>query len=416
MRSICSIRPTLLLAFIPLMLTTRAFSQTASTYSFSAPHKIPTGAPNTFSPYAFVSGDVTGDGKTDLVVSLLDPIDDKHGGTTTLELLKGKGDGTFTRSPIPGETKCTDCVFADNVLLLKDLNGDGHTDLVAVNPGQFSPNGGEQIDGTVHTYFGDGHGGFHLNESLQIGVDFASAVLGDFNRDGKPDIAVLSAFEEDLTSTLCIFLNHGNGTFTAGPTYTFLEFEENLVVGDFDGDGKLDLAFDSSFESNVLHFMKGLGNGSFKEGSTYVFDSSPFSLAAADLNHDGRSEIVVGLAAVNKKGASPRVATLFFRGTRFFWHSATFTPQGVGSLTFADLNKDGKLDLVATGGARSVYTMNGDGKGGFASPQVFLGLEPIGSIVATPLTSGGKLDLIFDFYPFAFTQQPYLGLLLNQGK
>jgi hypothetical protein len=411
------VRCSLLLASLGFAITTTAFSQAVPAASFSAPHKIATGPANTFSPFAFASGDLTGDGKTDLVVSLLDPIKDKSGHPTTLELLKGKGDGTFTRSAIPGETKCPDCIFSDSVLLLKDLNGDGHTDIVAVNPGLFSPNGGEQIAGTVHTFLGDGHGGFHLSESFEIGVDLAYAVLGDFNGDGKPDIAALSAFQEDLTSTLFIFLNHGNGTFTAGPTYTIQELDENLVVGDFDGDGKLDLAFDTSAETNALRFFKGLGNGSFKQGRSYVFDSSPVSLAAADLNHDGKSDLVVGLTAVNKKGARPRVATLFFNGQRFFWHSATFTPDTLAYLDLSDLNKDGKLDLAATDGTtRNIYTLAGDGKGGFAAPQTFAGYAPAGPIVATPLSSGGKLDLIFGPYPFAFTQQPYLGLLLNQGK
>jgi hypothetical protein len=97
--------------------------------------------------------------------------------------------------------------------------------------------------------------------------------------------------------------------------------------------------------------------------------------------------------------------------------SATFTPDTLAYLNLSDLNKDGKLDLAATDGTtRNIYTLAGDGKGGFAAPQTFAGYAPAGPIVATPLTAGGKLDLIFGPYLFAFTQQPFLGLLLNDGK
>src|SRR6202165_3586383 len=104
-----------------------------------------------------------------------------------------------------------------------------------------------------------------------------SLVAGDFNGDGKLDLAVSTG------ATLSILLGKGDGTFNVTTFPTTAQFVGTLVAGDFNGDGKLDLAFPDPFH-NVVHLLLGNGDGTFTEVSTTAVGTNPVWAAAADFN------------------------------------------------------------------------------------------------------------------------------------
>ncbi len=394
-----------LLAALPLLTTTCLYSQTIA---FSAPHQIPLGAFSSATNGDLIAAaDMNGDGKTDLIVLA--------GGDWFLLTGDGKGDFTGSTFTLPADQP-------PDTIVVGDVNNDGYGDIITAYGGD-----PELYPGALNIYRGNGHGNFTLSDSLALPPGgYASLVLGDFNHDGKVDIAALTVNDQAANDiyTLSIFLNHGNGSFTQSQTINLPMADEDipLVAGDFNGDGRLDLAYSvvsGPAGNGEIQVMSGNGNGTFRTGPSYVFDSGAFSLAAADLNHDGKTDLVVGLAARNAPGAAPRIATLLAKQAGgFYWYSATTVPSVPTGLVLSDLNGDGKLDIVETFESpnSSVHVLAGEGGGKFALPVSFTGYADLYDVLAAPLTKGGRPDLFFDVGLPQGTTHPYLGLLLNESK
>ena len=209
-----------------------------------------------------------------------------------------------------------------------------------------------------------------------------SLVAGDFNGDGKLDLAVSTG------ATLSILLGKGDGTFTVTTFPTTAQFVGTLVAGDFNGDGKLDLAFPDPFHG-VVHLLLGNGDGTFSEVSTTAVGTNPVWAAAGDFNGDGKLD----LAVVNQAGKN--VSILLGNGDGTFSRKPSVkVGTKPNAVTVADFNGDGKLDLaVVNSGSNSVSILLGAGDGTFvlkSSPST--GASPF-SITASDFNGDGKVDL-----------------------
>src|ERR1019366_7842580 len=173
-------------------------------------------------------------------------------------------------------------------------------------------------------------------------------VVGDFNGDGKPDLATANAYD------VSVLLGNGEGTFRPAVTSTgACNSARCAVVGDFNGDGKADLAIASD---NGLYVLLGNGDGTFQQSPAWSQSNYYSFVATADFNGDGKQDLV----ALGTGG------TILFlgNGDGTFQPAVTIT-SGAAFLAVADLNGDGKADLVTLNtnynGAVSVLLGNGDG-------------------------------------------------------
>src|SRR6516164_340033 len=117
-----------------------------------------------------------------------------------------------------------------------------------------------------------------------------SVAVGDFNGDGKPDLAVVNSYSNNVS----VLLGNGDGTFQPAVSYgtgsgTGPAF---VAVGDFNHDGKLDLAVANSNSSNVSVLL-GNGDGTFQTAVNYDVGGAPTSIAVGDFNHDGKLDLAV---------------------------------------------------------------------------------------------------------------------------
>jgi hypothetical protein len=254
------------------------------------------------------------DGKLDLAVFWT------YGGDTGTDILLNNGDGTFRQSNqnLPG------------IATFGDLNGDGVLDAIAVGAGYEA--------GSAFVMLGDGKGGFKQGEQLNVDGGFLPAAIGDFNGDGKLDLAMPAQY-----GGVTIFLGNGDGTFPENGVVYSTKYGGSLVAADVNGDGKLDL-----IDSGCV--LLGNGDGTFTQGSC---TSSPFSLiTVGDFNGDGKLD----LAGVYYNLDGNNSATLMIalgNGDGTFqlpievadgFLNIDFALPGVG---FGDFNGDGKLDLIA---------------------------------------------------------------------
>ena len=220
----------------------------------------------------------------------------------------------------------------------------------------------------------------------------SSVASGDFNLDGKPDLAVVSNCFNNVT----ILLGNGSGGFTeaAGSPVTAGASAESVAVGDFNLDGKPDLVV-TNFGSNNVTILLGNGSGGFTEaaGSPVSTGISPGLVAVGDLNLDGKSDLAVA------NGTSDNVTILLGNGSGGFTEAAG-SPIGVGStphsLAVGDFNLDGKPDIaVANANSDSVTILVGNGSGGFtqaAGSPVGAGRTPL-SVAVADFNLDGMPDL-----------------------
>jgi uncharacterized protein (TIGR03437 family) len=283
-------------------------------------------------PYFLTVGDFNGDGKLDLAVA--------DTSSNDVTILLGNGSGAFSAAPGSPFAAGADPYS----LAVGDFNGDGNLDLAVANAGH-----------SVTVLLGNGSGGFSAapGSPFAAGSDPDSIVTGDFNGDGKLDLAVANARGDNVT----ILLGNGSGGFSAAPGSPFAAGSDptSIALGDFNGDGKLDLAA-SNGDSNSVTVLLGNGSGGFSAspGSPFTVGSLPYSLAVGDFNGDGRLDIAVADATSNN------IAVLFGNGSGGF-SPAPGSPFVSGAEPYAvaagDFNGDGKLDLAVTSYFNSVTVL-----------------------------------------------------------
>jgi hypothetical protein len=273
-------------------------------------------------------------------------------------------------------------------LVVADFNGDGKPDLATANFGDPNHPG----SGSLSILLGNGDGTFQPATTLNVGNAIPMALaVGDFNGDGKPDLALA-----DLRAgTVTIFLNNGNGTFHPGASFVVGPFPFALAVGDFNGDHKADLAVAYSGPGlpqagGTIALFLGKGDGTFTPGPTYDIGGEPTSLTAADLNGDGKLDLV----ATNAAGSN--VSVLLGNGNGTFQTPVSYAVGASPiSVRAGDLNGDGKLDLVvANANSSTLSVLLGNGNGTFKPAINYVVNEDPEAVTLGDLNGDGKLDLV----------------------
>lgn len=335
-----------------------------------------------------LTGDFNGDGIPDLAVLGTDNI---YGNSPfTITILFGKGDGTFTTGPY---TQLANSVSVVDIMA-GDFNDDGKEDIVVLT--DFLSNSGP----TVLSLLGKGDGTFTVTAASTVvlpnqgGGDVIqpSMVSADFNGDGKPDLGIVGNY---IYGGVSILLGNGDGTFTA--TATNPEVSRGLgmiAVGDFNGDHMADLVVSDYFGPSSTTVLFGKGDGTFTTGNTAVStDSFAESSLVGDFNGDGKADIAIGFTG--------GVGIYLGKGDGTFTQPAGSPFSGTGvDLQAGDFNQDGKIDLAAIDTYSHMATiLLGAGDGTFTStPANLEGTLPPGYV--TGLVTGdfnldGATDLAF---------------------
>ena len=282
-------------------------------------------------PYAVVTGDLRATGRSDIVV-----VDE---GLNKVSVFLSNGDGTFaakTDYALPSGTK-------PDGIAIGDFNGDGKPDLAVAD------NGTDQV--SIFPNNGNGTFGTRADYSLPSGAAPADVEVGDFNGDGKPDLAVA----DQGTSQVSVLLNNGTGTFPSHTETTLPSgaAPDGIAVGDLNGDGKPDLAVSDAGSNQVSVLLNG-GTGTFSGHAEYSGPAgdSPGWVVIGDFNGDGKPDIAVPDFNTN------RVSVFTNSGSGTFGTRADYTVGSApASIAAGDFNNDGRLDLVtanSTSGSVSV--------------------------------------------------------------
>jgi hypothetical protein len=245
------------------------------------------------------------------------------------------------------------------------------------------------------------HGvGFKVVGILPVDTDPNNVAIGDFDHDGRLDLAVASG---DSNSTVSVLLGNGDGTFQPQVRYPVGSFPYGVAAADVNLDGNLDLLV-SNYNDDTIRVLLGNGDGTFQLQATFPTGQFPTGIVVADFNGDGLPDLAT---------ASTPLAVLLGNGDGTFQPPTFPTTLSVNSVAVGDFNRDGKTDLAfgyGIGTRGKVQILLGNGDGSFTAGAAYkLGVATPYSLAAGDLNHDGKVDLAVTTFELA------VGVLLGHG-
>jgi hypothetical protein len=211
--------------------------------------------------------------------------------------------------------------------------------------------------------------------------------VGDFNGDGKSDLATANTGSNNVS----VLLGNGSGGFATAVSFAVGEGPVSVAVGDFNGDGRPDLATANELANNVSVLL-GNGSGGFATAVNYLAGTDPSSVAVGDFNEDGKPDLAVA------NFSSKYVSILLSNGTGGFATAANyFVDRNQSSVAVGDYNRDGKPDLFTTDadGGRFVFVrLSYPDRAGYSPPYGFFSGTGPSSVAMDDFNGDGKPDLV----------------------
>ncbi len=230
-----------------------------------------------------------------------------------------------------------------------------------------------------------------------------SVALGDFNGDGALDVVTAN---DGTANTVSVLLNNGDGTFQPPLNYPVGNQPQQVVVGDFNGDGNLDLAT-ANLMSNDVAILLGNGDGTFRPGVMIPVGRNPRALAVGDFNGDGIPDLVVGCTDEYQTHSTDIWLGNGDGTFRLGQRTPAYEPI---SVTVGDFNGDGIADLVTGDSGYQVSRYQGNGDGTFLPRVDYPSGHRVYQVTSADFNGDGKLDLAIagDTYG-SFTILPGVG-------
>jgi hypothetical protein len=356
-------------------------------------------------PVSVAVGDFNRDGIPDLVVTNSIP-------AGTVSVLLGNGDGSFR--PAANYRAGTNPVF----VAVGDFNGDSIPDLAVANAGILGD------ASTMSILLGNGDGTFQAANNRSVGNGNSSVAVADLNGDGVADLVVTNAgnLDSGQGGNVAVLLGKGDGTFQMAQSYAAAVIPKAVAVGDFNGDGKADLAIVNNGGNNVSVLL-GKGDGTFPTVPNYSVGKFPVAVAAADLNGDGILDLAVANQGAPVDGEPGTVSILLGNADGTFQPAVNHNAGSACSqVVVGDLNGDGKPDLVVVNsgdangnsmGSLSVLLGNGDGT--FNTSQTFPAGEAPVSVAVADFNGDGIPDLAVADFGVYYAQSGRMSILLGKG-
>jgi hypothetical protein len=318
--------------------------------------------------WSVAAADVNGDGNPDLLVGNCGPSPafSCPGAGGSVAVLLGNGDGTF-KPAVTYDPGSSTSVLS---IALGDVNGDGNSDLLIATCNENS------LAGAVGVLLGNGDGTFRPAVTYDPGARCSySIAVADVNGDGKPDLVVANSDNSISGSNelVGVLIGNGDGTFRPAVTYgSGGEFADSIVVADVNGDHKPDLLVANACAdvqcsgnggNGVLGVLLGNGDGTFQPA--VIYDSGgeiAWSVVVADVNADGRPDVVLANRSLHP---STGLGVLLGNGDGTFQPVANYGSGGIltDSVKIADLNGDGRLDMVVANAEMVVANGGVSGEG-----------------------------------------------------
>jgi hypothetical protein len=305
-----------------------------------------------------------------------------YSGAAYLTVFLGYGDGAFQEMPVTYSTGAFPLSIA-----VGDFNGDGKFDIATANSNA----------GSISILLGNGDGTFQTHVDYHVGTFFTEGIAtGDFNHDGKLDLVTANLSDDNVG----VLLGNGDGTFQPVVTYPVGNNPYTVITADFNRDGNLDLAVVNDMASSVSVLL-GRGDGTFSSHVDYTVAQYPLGLVAADFNGDG----ILDIAAVSTDDAGT-LSLLLGKGDGTFTAGASMgTFNQAQAIVAGDFNGDGKLDAAVqtfncpvSCSVGTLAVLLGNGNGTFQAPLGFNTTNLGSYVVSGDFNNDGKLDFAVGVY------------------